>query len=175
MGWLLGYARNTSPSKAKNARAALTQPTGLPGSLAALGDEPGRVLEVAGLIETLGEVLHDGVLGSAPGLRDAGPLNGRNRLGAGKLRRFLGVAEAHAVTDDELQPMVVQAEIAVARIELGELLIGEAEIVQHADRRVLEPRALHRISELGNLLGERALLAPHELAELDLAFLLLPL
>src|ERR1700733_1381482 len=100
----------------------------LSGSLAAFGDEPCRVLEVAGLIETLGEVLHDGVLGSAPGLRDAGPLNGRNRLGAGLLGGLLGVAETHAVSNDQLQPMVVQAEVAAALIELGELLIREAEI-----------------------------------------------
>src|ERR1700719_4975910 len=105
----------------------------LSGSLAPLGEKPGGVLEVAGLIESLGEVLHDGVLRSAPGLRDAGPLNGRNRLGAGLLGGLLRVAEADAVADQHLQAMVVQAEVGAAVIERAQLLIGEAELTQHAE------------------------------------------
>src|SRR3954454_21503792 len=62
---------------------------------AARPEQGGRVLEVAGLFELLGEVLDLGVLRSAFGLRDAGPLTGGTGLVAAAFA--LACASRHKV------------------------------------------------------------------------------
>src|SRR3954471_24395996 len=96
--------------------------------------EQGRsVLEVAALLELLGEVLDLRVLRSAFGLRDAGPLDGWDRSGCRRFRFGLGVAPQGRVPDQELHAMVTQGQIFLTVPRLRQLRFLEAQLLERRE------------------------------------------
>ena len=84
-------------------------------SAGAARPEQGRcVLEVAALLELLGDVLDLRVKRGAFGLRDARPLDRWNRSGCRRFRLGLRLAPQGGVPDQELHAMVTQGQVPLA-------------------------------------------------------------